>query len=101
MRLLKYSAALILGLTLYLSLLERQWGTAILVKASGRKQSCPWAKLLTLPWSVARFEELQRKTLKELTAVREDQLSRRGCDRQARTGWLLGWRGLKESGGPR
>ena len=36
-----------------------------------------------------------------LPAVREDQLSRRGRDRQARAGWLLGWRGLKESGGPR
>ncbi len=88
MRLLKYSAALILGLTLYLSLLERQWGTAILVKASGRKQSCPWAKLLTLPWSVARFEELQRKTLKELTAVREDQLGIQLFNSPTRPFWI-------------
>ena len=36
-----------------------------------------------------------------LPALGEDQLSRRRRDRQARAGRLLGWRGLKESGGPR
>lgn len=74
MRALKYFASFAVGLVLYFSILERQWGAVIVSKTLGGNQPCPWGKLLTLPWLVSRFAELQKLSLKQLTAKQEDPL---------------------------
>ncbi len=88
MRALKYVATIVVGLVLYFSILERQWGSVIVSKAVGGNQPCPWGKLLTLPWSVSRFSELQRLSLKQLTARQDDSLGIQMFDTATRPFWI-------------
>ncbi len=72
MRSLKCSVCVLAGLMLYFAVFERLWGMTMLSKASGGYQPCPWAKLIKLPWSIARFNELQEKALAQVSLKQED-----------------------------
>src|SRR5882724_7898304 len=57
-------------------------------KASGGREACPWAKLMTLPWSLARFAELQAKSLKQITARQDDPIGIQLFDSPTRPFWI-------------
>lgn len=46
--------------------------TAMVTKAFGGDEPCPWAKLADYPWAEARFAELQREAAKQLKVESQD-----------------------------
>jgi FkbM family methyltransferase len=77
MRILKFSSAIVLGLILaafFQALInERPWVLAMAAKAVGRNVSCPWPKLISMPWSALRFVALQEQSRKELSLLQTDE----------------------------
>src|SRR6185295_16901906 len=72
MRILKVACALLLGLVAYTAILQRPVGLAMVNKAAGGDQPCPWAQLAEYPWRVPRFVELQREAEKSVSVEAED-----------------------------
>lgn len=72
MRILKMAAACIVGLTLYAAIFQRQLAVAMVSKAAGGNQPCPWPQLARYPWAVARFAQLQQEVEGTLSVERED-----------------------------
>ena len=68
----KYVSALIVGLCLYLAVLQRPYGFAIAHKAIGGYEPCPWKKLLGYPWGMQKFDELRKSEVKTLKVIAED-----------------------------
>jgi FkbM family methyltransferase len=73
MRALKLAAAGLVGLLLYAAVFQRQVALAMISKAAGGDQPCPWPALARYPWTVLDFEELQKKVSKELAVEAEDE----------------------------
>ena len=72
MRILKSSLAILVGLIIYAAVLQRPLAMAMLSKASGGDQPCPWPQLARYPWAASRFADLQQASDRQLTVERED-----------------------------
>jgi FkbM family methyltransferase len=72
MRILKTSIAVLVGLMIYAAVFQRQLAVAMVSKATGGNQPCPWPQLARYPWAAARFAELQQEAESQLKVERED-----------------------------
>ncbi|MBV6434533.1 MAG: hypothetical protein IANPNBLG_04786 [Bryobacteraceae bacterium] len=72
MRALKSSLAVILGLFVYGTIFQRDLGKAMISKAVGGDQPCPWKQLAQYPWATGRFADLQAEIGSIVRVERED-----------------------------
>lgn len=59
MRALKLFLAGLAGLIIYLALLQRPLAVAMVSKAIGKDEPCPWGHLVKFPWAIEKFSDLQ------------------------------------------
>jgi hypothetical protein len=69
---LKYGIAIAGGLIVAGLINEPAWVFAMGSKAIGRNYSCPWSKLIAVPWSAHRFVQLQKEAGKSLSVIQTD-----------------------------
>jgi FkbM family methyltransferase len=74
MRALKIGLAGLLGIAIYAAVLQRPVATAMISKAAGGDQPCPWPALLRYPWAVQDFAATQQEVESQLTVEREDPI---------------------------
>jgi FkbM family methyltransferase len=72
-RVLKASLALVAGLLLYSLIFQRQVAFAVVSKATGGDEPCPWPALASYPWTVQRLDTLQHQTAQQLKVQAEDK----------------------------
>ena len=72
LRALKSTLAIVAGLLVYGTVFQRDLGKAMISKAVGGDQPCPWKQLAQYPWAVARFSELQEEIGRRVTVERVD-----------------------------
>src|SRR5438045_1186775 len=72
-RFVKCLAAIAAGLALYLFTLQRPYALAIVTKAAGGDEPCPWGKLVCYPWSMRRMLDLSKVTSARLVSIGYDQ----------------------------
>ena len=72
MRVLRIAIALLGGLLLYAVIFQRDLATAMVSKAAGGDQPCPWSRMLRYPWETERFSELQNSARRELWVEKDD-----------------------------
>jgi FkbM family methyltransferase len=72
MRILKTGIALTIGLLAYAAVFQRPVALAMVGKAVGGNQPCPWSRLVRYPWESENFAGLQRKAARELAVEKED-----------------------------
>ncbi|MBK7929039.1 MAG: FkbM family methyltransferase [Bryobacterales bacterium] len=73
MRALKTAASILVGFSLYGAVFQRNLTKAVIQKAAGGDQPCPWAQLARYPWAVSRFAELQQELEQSVKLVRRDE----------------------------
>jgi FkbM family methyltransferase len=71
-RILKIGVAFVVGLLLYTAVFQRQVAMAMVSKAAGGNEPCPWPQLARYPWAILKFQDLQRAAQASLTVERED-----------------------------
>lgn len=64
---------LALALGLYVASFQRRWGLAVLAKAAGRYEPCPWPALARYPLMLFRFADLKKEYDRVLSVEREDR----------------------------
>ncbi|MEP6963501.1 MAG: FkbM family methyltransferase [Acidobacteriota bacterium] len=69
---LKTALAAMLGFLIYAVVLQRPVLTAMVSKATGGDQPCPWPQLAKFPWSVEKFAALQADASTALKVLEED-----------------------------
>lgn len=72
MKALKLLAVSLATLTLFAAIFHRDMALAMLSKAAGGDQPCPWPQLARLPWSISDFIDLQRQAASQITVLRDD-----------------------------
>jgi len=72
MRILKTGIALMIGLITYAAIFQREVARAMVGKATGGNQPCPWSRLVRYPWESQNFANLQSKAQLELSVEKED-----------------------------
>jgi FkbM family methyltransferase len=71
-RIFKCGAVVLTGLALYLFTLQRPYALAMLTKAGGGDEPCPWGKLVHYPWSMRRMVDLSKVTSAGLFSIGYD-----------------------------
>ena len=59
MRILKMALAGAIGLIAYAFVFQRQTVVAMVSKAAGGDQPCPWPQLAQYPWAIQKFAAFQ------------------------------------------
>jgi len=72
LRALKSTLAILVGLLVYGTVFQRDLGKAMISKAVGGDQPCPWKQLAQYPWAVAKFAELQEEISRGVSVERVD-----------------------------
>ncbi len=67
------AAVIMIGLFLLApALQQRQYILALVNKAAGREEACPWSKLASAPWAMARFGKLRAEYSKLINTMESD-----------------------------
>ncbi len=72
MRVLKMALAGLVGFSAYMLVGQRPLALAMLSKASGGDQPCPWSVLARYPWAMEKFTDAQSDVARQLRVERED-----------------------------
>jgi FkbM family methyltransferase len=73
MKTLKLLAVALAGIMLFALLSQRDIAYAMISKASGGDQPCPWAQLAAFPWTISDFSDLQRQAAAEVKPAQSDR----------------------------
>ena len=72
MKLVKMTLAALAGFLIYAVILQRPVAMAMISKAWGGDQPCPWSAIARFPWATEEFSGIQANVEKQLTIERED-----------------------------
>jgi FkbM family methyltransferase len=71
-RIVKIAVAFVLGLIIYAGVFQRQVAVAMVSKAVGGNEPCPWPQLARYPWALKKFVDLQLAAEATLTVEKAD-----------------------------
>src|SRR5277367_2994520 len=71
-RVIRIAIAFLGGVLLFLAIFQRELAMAMVGKAAGGDQPCPWSRLLRYPWETERFHQLQNGARRELSVEKDD-----------------------------
>jgi FkbM family methyltransferase len=79
----------LIGLVVYMSVLQRPLAVAVVSKAIGKDEPCPWGHLLKFPWALEKFIELRESYERRVIPREVDaNLGIQRFDTPTRSFWL-------------